>query len=185
MSKRKNKNQEETDFEEFMETEYESKNRTLKPVVYDEEQTGSSRILNKWHKDGVYDYNVQIIRSLSMQGASKMDIAKALHISVTGLQKMIRVDPIISDSIKYGRRMVVAKCQNALMERVSAGDTTAIIYALKVYGGGFFNDKYTPKVEEKVKNVEDKLRVLIDSINAPAIVQKDEQEIEELEQEND
>jgi hypothetical protein len=27
------------------------------------------------------------------------------------------------------------------MERVSSGDTTAIIYALKVYGGNFFNDR--------------------------------------------
>ena len=27
------------------------------------------------------------------------------------------------------------------MERVSSGDTTAIIYALKVYGGDFFNDR--------------------------------------------
>ena len=42
----------------------------------------------------------------------------------------------------------MAMCQNKLMERVSNGDTTAIIYALKVYGGDFFNDRKT--VEAKV-----------------------------------
>ena len=39
-------------------------------------------------------------------------------------------------------------CQNKLMERVSNGDTTAIIYALKVYGGDFFNDRKA--VEAKI-----------------------------------
>ena len=34
------------------------------------------------------------------------------------------------------------------MEKVSSGDTTAIIYALKVYGGDFFNDRKA--VEAKI-----------------------------------
>ena len=34
------------------------------------------------------------------------------------------------------------------MEKVSSGDTTAIIYALKVYGGDFFNDRKA--VESKI-----------------------------------
>lgn len=167
------------EFTEFL--EFEGKNKKNKPIVYDSEATGSSTILNRWHRNGDYDYNVQVIRSLVMQGASKAEIAEALNISVSALHKIIKLDPIISDSFRYGRRLVVAKCQNALMQRVDAGDTTAIIYALKVYGGGFFNDKYTPKIEEKVKNVEDKLRILIDNIQAPALVQKDDDEIEELE----
>ena len=50
-------------------------------------------------------------------------------------------------AIKNGRLSVVAMCQNKLMERVSSGDTTAIIYALKVYGGEFFNDRKTVKAE--------------------------------------
>jgi len=33
------------------------------------------------------------------------------------------------------------------MEKVSSGDTTAIIYALKVYGGEFFNDRKTLRAE--------------------------------------
>ena len=35
-----------------------------------------------------------------------------------------------------------------MMEKVSSGDTTAIIYALKVYGGDFFNDRKS--VEAKI-----------------------------------
>ena len=51
-------------------------------------------------------------------------------------------------AIETGRLSVVAMCQNKLMERVSSGDTIAIIYALKVYGGDFFNDRKT--VEAKI-----------------------------------
>ena len=40
-------------------------------------------------------------------------------------------------------------CQNKLMEKVSSGDTIAIIYALKVYGGDFFNDRKA-SVEAKI-----------------------------------
>ena len=51
-------------------------------------------------------------------------------------------------AIETGRLSVVAMCQNKLMEKVSSGDTTAIIYALKVYGGDFFNDRKS--VEAKI-----------------------------------
>lgn len=64
------------------------------------------------------------------------------------LQNLQNEHPAVEKAIKTGRLSVVAMCQNKLMEKVSSGDTTAIIYALKVYGGDFFNDRKA--VEAKI-----------------------------------
>ncbi len=67
------------------------------------------------------------------------------------MQNLKKEHPALEKAISQGRLTVVAMCQNRLMERVSSGDTTAIIYALKIYGGDFFNDRKT--VEAKVTGV--------------------------------
>lgn len=81
------------------------------------------------------------MQSLSMQGKSTAEIADYFGMSKRTFMYLQKKYPAISKAIKSGRLSVVAMCQNKLMERVSSGDTTAIIYALKIYGGEFFNDR--------------------------------------------
>ena len=76
------------------------------------------------------------------------EIASAFDITRRTLQKLQKEHPALKKAIDSGRLSVVAMCQNKLMERVVNGDTTAIIYALKVYGGDFFNDRKA--VEAKI-----------------------------------
>ena len=83
-----------------------------------------------------------------MQGKSMEEMASAFGITRRTLQKLQKEHPALKKAIENGRLTVVAMCQNKLMERVSSGDTTAIIYALKVYGGDFFNDRKA--VEAKI-----------------------------------
>ena len=105
-------------------------------------------LFEQWVESGEVDNNLAIIQSLSMQGKSMAEIADVFEISRRTLQNLQKEHPAIEKAIRSGRRSVVAMCQNKLMERVSSGDTTAIIYALKVYGGDFFNDRKS--VEAKI-----------------------------------
>ena len=105
-------------------------------------------LFEQWIESGEADNNLAIIQSLSMQGKSIAEIASAFDISKRTLQYLQKEHPALERAIRQGRLSVVAMCQNKLMERVSAGDTTAIIYALKVYGGEFFNDRKS--VEAKI-----------------------------------
>ena len=95
----------------------------------------------KRKESGDVENNLAIIQSLSMQGKSMEEIASVFDITRRTLQKLQKEHPALKKAIETGRLSVVAMCQNKLMERVSSGDTTAIIYALKVYGGDFFNDR--------------------------------------------
>lgn len=105
-------------------------------------------LFERWVKSGEVENNLAIIQSLSMQGKSMAEIAEAFDISRRTLQNLQKKHPALEKAIQTGRLSVVAMCQNKLMERVSSGDTTAIIYALKVYGGDFFNDRKA--VEAKI-----------------------------------
>ena len=105
-------------------------------------------LFDKWVESGEVENNLAIIQSLSMQGKSMEEIAQVFGITRRTLQNLQNKHPSLRKSIETGRLSVVAMCQNKLMERVSNGDTTAIIYALKVYGGDFFNDRKT--VEAKI-----------------------------------
>ena len=98
-------------------------------------------VFAKWVEDGDVDNNLALIQSLSMQGQSIDQIAKILGISRRTLYYLQKEHTAVKKAIERGRLTVVAMCQNKLMERVNNGDTTAIIYALKVYGGNFFNDR--------------------------------------------
>lgn len=105
-------------------------------------------LFEKWVEDGEVESKLAIIQSLSMQGKSMEEIAQVFSITRRTLQNLQNKHPSVRKAIETGRLSVVAMCQNKLMERVSSGDTTAIIYALKVYGGEFFNDRKT--VEAKI-----------------------------------
>lgn len=105
-------------------------------------------LFDQWVESGEVENNLAVIQSLSMQGKSMEEIADAFDISRRTLQNLQKKHPALEKAIRNGRLTVVAMCQNKLMERVSSGDTTAIIYALKVYGGDFFNDRKA--VEAKI-----------------------------------
>ena len=75
-------------------------------------------------------------------------IAEAFGTTRRTLHNLQNKHPALKKAIENGRLSVVAMCQNKLMERVSNGDTTAIIYALKVYGGEFFNDRKTLEIKK-------------------------------------
>jgi len=98
-------------------------------------------LFEKWVESGVVENKLAIVQSLAMQGQSMAQIAEALEMSRKTLHNLQTKHPSLKKAIDTGRLTVVAMCQNKLMERVNSGDTTAIIYALKVYGGDFFNDR--------------------------------------------
>ena len=104
-------------------------------------------LFEKWIESGEVENKLAVIQSLSMQGKSLVEIAECFDISKRPLRNLKAKHSAIDKAISQGRLTVVAMCQNKLMERVSNGDTTAIIYALKVYGGEFFNDRKTFKAE--------------------------------------
>lgn len=113
-----------------------------------------------WVEQGIVENNLAIIQSLSMQGKSTAEIAEAFDISRKTLHNLQKKHPALEKAIRNGRLSVVAMCQNKLMERVASGDTTAIIYALKVYGGDFFNDRRT--VEAKITgDVQPKIQIYL------------------------
>lgn len=105
-------------------------------------------LFEQWIEAGEVENNLAIVQSLSMQGKSMEEIASAFDITRRTLQKLQKEHSALKKAIDSGRLSVVAMCQNKLMERVVNGDTTAIIYALKVYGGDFFNDRKA--VEAKI-----------------------------------
>nr|DAW87845.1 MAG TPA: terminase small subunit [Bacteriophage sp.]DAW87846.1 MAG TPA: terminase small subunit [Bacteriophage sp.] len=105
-------------------------------------------LFEQWIESGEVENNLAIVQSLAMQGKSMDEIAKVFDITRRTLQNLQKEHAALEKAIKNGRLAVVAMCQNKLMERVSSGDTTAIIYALKVYGGDFFNDRKA--VEAKI-----------------------------------
>ena len=105
-------------------------------------------LFEQWIESGDVENNLAIVQSLSMQGKSMEEIASAFDITRRTLQKLQKEHLALKKAIDSGRLSVVAMCQNKLMERVVNGDTTAIIYALKVYGGDFFNDRKA--VEAKI-----------------------------------
>lgn len=100
-------------------------------------------LFEKWVEAGDVENNLAIIQSLSMQGKSMEEIASVFSITRRTLHNLQKNHLSLRKAIETGRLSVVAMCQNKLMERVSSGGTIAIIYALKVYGGNFFNDRKT------------------------------------------
>lgn len=106
-------------------------------------------LFEKWVENGEVENNLVIVQSLSMQGKSTGEIAAAFGVTRRTMCNLQNKHPALRKAIETGRLSVVAMCQNKLMEKVQGGDTTAIIYALKVYGGDFFNDRKA-SVEAKI-----------------------------------
>ena len=76
------------------------------------------------------------------------EIAKVFGVTRRTLQNLQNKHPSLRKAIETGWLSVVVMCQNKLMELVTNSDTIAIIYALKVYSGEFFNDRKV--VEAKI-----------------------------------
>ena len=105
-------------------------------------------LFDKCVESGEVENNLAIIQSLSMQGKSMEEIAKVFGVTRRTLQNLQNKHPSLRKAIETGWLSVVAMCQNKLMELVTNSDTIAIIYALKVYSGEFFNDRKV--VEAKI-----------------------------------
>ena len=106
-------------------------------------------LFDKWVESGDVESNLAIVQSLSMQGKSINEIAEVFSVTRRTMHNLMNKHPSLRKVIETGRLSVVAMCQNKLMEKVQSGDTIAIIYALKVYGGDFFNDRKA-SVEAKI-----------------------------------
>lgn len=134
------------------------------------ERKPSKDLFDKWVEAGEVESKLAIVQSLSMQGRSAAQIGEAFGVTRRTIVNLQKKHPALKKAIETGRLSVVAMCQNKLMERVSSGDTTAIIYALKVYGGEFFNDRRA--VEAKISSapisVQPNVQVYLPSIDTKA-----------------
>ena len=104
----------------------------------------------EWVQEGTAESNLAVIQSLSMQGKTLAEIGAHFHISERQLCRLQKKHMSIMSALKNGRESVVAMCQSRLMELVKAGDTVATIYALKIYGGDFFNDRKYTQVKAEI-----------------------------------
>ena len=118
-------------------------------------------LFDKWVEAGEVENNLAVIQSLSMQGKSIEEIASVFSITRRTMQNLQNKHFSLRKAIETGRLSVVAMCQNKLMERVKNGDTIAIIYALKVYGGEFFNDRKTAESKITGMATQNQAQVLI------------------------
>lgn len=127
-------------------------------------------LFEKWVEAGQVENNLAIVQSLSMQGKSMEDIAQVFNITKRTLQNLQNKHSSLHKAIETGRLSVVAMCQNKLMERVTNGDTTAIIYALKVYGGDFFNDRKTieSKITEAATSLQSQVQIYLPATETEA-----------------
>ena len=104
-------------------------------------------MFEEWVTEGVAEGNLSIVQSLSMQGKTLAEIGGHFNITERQICRLQNKHKSIKSAIKNGRANVVALCQSKLIENVKKGDVTSIIYALKIYGGAFFNDKSILKAE--------------------------------------
>lgn len=127
-------------------------------------------LFEKWVEAGVVDSKLALVQSFSMQGQSMGQIAEFLEITRKTLQNLQNKHPALKKAIENGRQTVVAMCQNKLMEKVNNGDTTAIIYALKVYGGDFFNDRKLPDVKGSgaAASVQPQVQIYLPAVDSEA-----------------
>ena len=105
-------------------------------------------LVEKWLEAGELEANLALIQSMSMQGKTLAEIGNRFGIKERQLCYLKNKHSAVNAAIKNGRETVVSMSQTKLMELIKDGNITAIIYALKVYGGEFFNDrKHVQKTE--------------------------------------
>jgi len=109
----------------------------------------------QWVEDGEAEQMLALIQSAAMQGLSVREIAIDVGVSENTLNNLRKKHFEVSAVLKKGRKAVVAQTQSALMRLVKEGNPTAVIYALKVYGGPFFNDRIPPPPEQEENNLLD------------------------------
>ncbi len=113
--------------------------------------------VEEWRERGELDEKLALIRSLSMQGLNKTEIGShdEIRLSDRQITRLAKKHNDFKSAIKKGREYVVSFAQNALMKQVQDGNITAIIYALKVYGGEFFKEN---KIELDLQKAEFEFR---------------------------
>lgn len=112
-------------------------------------------LFERWQAEGEDKNNLAILTSLSMQGKTMDEIGAEFDVSGRQLRTLKNRHTSVSSALKKGRQGVVANAQGALMTRISAGDTAAIIYALKVYGGEFFRENTRLEVSGNIPVIVD------------------------------
>ena len=100
-------------------------------------------LYEKWVEDGIDKEMIAIIASACMQGKTIVQIAAEVDTTERNLHRLRGKHKAVSSALKKQKSVIVSQAQNALMLKVQAGDTTAIIYALKIYGGEFFKKDRT------------------------------------------
>jgi hypothetical protein len=104
-----------------------------------------------------------LIQSLSWQGLPQFAIAERIGIAERTLDRLKKKYPSLAAAIRKGREYVVAGAQAALIKNIEAGDTTSIIYALKIYGGDFFNDRVL-RSQLNNGNANPTLRIVVEGV---------------------
>ena len=124
-------------------------------------------LYEQWVADGDDEDNLKIMKSLALQGIPMDKIADEFGIKERQLRVLKKRHNAVNAALKKGRQHVVAEAQDALRRRIVAGDTGAIIYALKIYGGDFFNDRARVEIKGEVDaNVSiDGLRRRVDGLS--------------------
>jgi hypothetical protein len=97
-------------------------------------------LYEKWQADGEEEEKLATLKTLSAQGESMEIIAQSVGIGERQLRTLKARHTAVSSALKKGRFAIVAEMQGLLMEKAREGNIAAIIYALKVFGGEFFND---------------------------------------------
>ena len=113
-------------------------------------------LIEKWVNDGTLENNLAIMQSMSMQGMTLEQIGAKFGITERHLCNLKNKHSSVNSAIKNGRESVVAMCQNKLIELIQSGDVTATIYALKIYGGEFFNDRKFTQLKAEISGKDGK-----------------------------
>lgn len=117
----------------------------------------------QWKQSGILVEMLALIQSLSWQGLPQFAIAERIGIAERTLDRLKKKYPSLAAAIRKGREYVVAGAQAALIKNIEAGDTTSIIYALKIYGGDFFNDRVL-RSQLNNGNANPTLRIVVEGV---------------------
>ncbi len=105
-------------------------------------------LFEEWIEEGIVENRLAVLQSLARQGKTVAQIGANFGLSERQFLRLQKKHPPIHKAMRMGRQEVTALLENQLYAAAQEGNVTAIIYALKIYGGEFFNDrKYVQKTE--------------------------------------